>query len=37
VEGLIARSTDGEFRGMPLEHLVEEIVGRIILGLRSRP
>ena len=37
VEGLIALSTDGQFGGVPLDRLVEEIVAQIILGLRPRP
>ncbi len=36
VEGLIAISTDGQFGGVPLDRLVEEIVAQIILGLRPR-
>ena len=36
VEGLIALSPEGEFGGVPLDHLVEEIVAQIILGIRPR-
>ncbi len=36
VEGLITISTDGQFEGVPLDRLTEEIVSQIILGLRPR-
>lgn len=36
VEGLIAVSTKGEFRGTPIDKLVVEVVGQIIVGLRPR-
>jgi len=34
--GLIAISTNGKFKGIPLDRLVAEIIERIILGLRPR-
>ena len=37
MQGLIAISTDGKFKGIPLDTLVGEIIERIILGLRPRP
>jgi AcrR family transcriptional regulator len=37
VEGLVAISTNGAFKGVPLDRLVVEVVERIILGLRPRP
>jgi AcrR family transcriptional regulator len=36
VEGLVALSTNGQFGGVSLDRLVEEIVAQIILGLRPR-
>jgi len=35
--GLIALSTKGKVKGIPLDTLVGEIIERIILGLRPRP
>jgi len=35
--GLVAISTNGKFKGIPLDRLVGEIIERIILGLRPRP
>ncbi len=37
MQGLIALSTDGKFKGIPLDRLVGEIIERLILGLRPRP
>lgn len=37
MQGLIALSTNGKFKGIPLDRLVGEIIERIILGLRPRP
>ena len=37
MQGLIAISTNGKFKGIPLDRLVGEIIERIILGLRPRP
>jgi AcrR family transcriptional regulator len=36
MQGLIAISTNGKFKGIPLDTLVGEIIERIILGLRPR-
>jgi AcrR family transcriptional regulator len=36
MQGLIALSTNGKFKGIPLDRLVGEIIERIILGLRPR-
>ena len=36
VEGLIAISTDGYFAGQPLDKLVEDVVGQVIVGVRPR-
>lgn len=36
MQGLIAISTDGKFKGVPLHRLVDEVVERLILGLRPR-
>lgn len=37
VHGLLSISTDGRFKGVPLDRLVGEIVERLVLGLRPRP
>ena len=37
VQGLIAISPAGNFRGLPLETLIGDVIERIILGLRPRP
>ena len=37
LQGLVAISTNGKFKGLPLEALVPETVKRILLGLRPRP
>ena len=37
MQGLIALSSNGKFKGVPLDRLVGEIIERIILGLRPRP
>jgi AcrR family transcriptional regulator len=37
MQGLIALSTNGKFKGIPLDRLVAEIIERLILGLRPRP
>lgn len=37
VQGLIAISPAGNFNGVPLETLIGDVIGRIILGLRPRP
>ncbi len=36
VQGLIAVSSRGQFKGVPLERLVEDAIARIIVGLRPR-
>jgi AcrR family transcriptional regulator len=36
MQGLIAISTNGKFKGIPLDRLVGEIIERIVLGLRPR-
>ena len=36
MQGLMVLSTNGKFKGIPLDHLVGEIIERIILGLRPR-
>jgi AcrR family transcriptional regulator len=36
MQGLIAISTNGKFKGIPLNRLVSEIIERTILGLRPR-
>lgn len=36
VQGLISISTDGRFKGAPLERLVAEIIERLVWGLRPR-
>lgn|GEM_PF-604892 len=36
MQGLLALSTNGKFKGIPLDRLVGEIIERIILGLRPR-
>ena len=36
VEGLISFSVDGTFGGVPLERLVEEVIGQIMVGLQPR-
>ena len=37
LQGLIAISTNGKFKGVSLEILVPEVIERIILGLRPKP
>lgn len=37
LQGLVALSTNGKFKGEPLDNLIGEIVERLILGLRPRP
>lgn len=37
MQGLIALSTNGKFKGIPLDRMVGEIIERIVLGLRPRP
>lgn len=37
MQGLIALSTNGKIKGVPLDRLVGEIIERLILGLRPRP
>ena len=37
MQGLIALSTNGKFKGIPLDRLVVEIIEPLILGLRPRP
>src|SRR3984885_2304579 len=37
LQGLIAISTDGKFKGVSLEILVPEVIERIILGLGPKP
>lgn len=37
MQGLIAFSTNGKFKGIPLDRMVGEIIERIVLGLRPRP
>ena len=36
MQGLIATSTGGRFKGVPVEGLVDGVVERIVLGLRPR-
>ncbi len=36
MQGLIAISTNGKFKGIPLDHLVGEIIERLMLGFRPR-
>ena len=36
VQGLISISTDGQFKGVPLNRLVAEIIERLVWGLRPR-
>ncbi|MEI9893229.1 MAG: TetR-like C-terminal domain-containing protein [Chthoniobacter sp.] len=36
LQGLVALSTDGKFKGAPLDRMIGEIIERIILGLRPR-
>jgi len=36
MQGLIAISTNGKFKGIPLDRLIGEIIERLILGLRPR-
>ena len=36
MQGLISISTDGKFKGIPLDSLVPEIIEEIILGLKPR-
>lgn len=37
LQGLVAISTDGKFKGIPLDILVPEVIERIIVGLRPNP
>ncbi len=35
--GLVSISDNGKFKGIPLDRLVREVIGRMILGFRPRP
>ena len=37
VQGLVAVSTNGEFKRVPVDALIGEVIERLILGLRPRP
>jgi len=36
VEGLMSLSVDGKFNGVPIEHLAEQVIENIVLGLKPR-